>query len=368
MKNVAATSGQSVSLATTFLVEENDWEETCAGSDTVLNFFLSSSYKRSSLSRFCKASARFEEYKVCTCTQEENARNRKKLAPANRPSGQTFAATAARHSSRQPAKSSPNRAHASCESGMAAVLAESLGLRVLHSIDSFSFFFLGGFIRMPFRPELFLFLLTLTSPITLGQQPAPPRPVSVDDLFGVREVHDPQISPDGRLIAYTVSSTSLKEDKNQTRIWMIPAGGGDAIPLTAEDANSDHPRWSPEGNLLAFLSSRKDADGNEGKGQIYLLSRQGGEAQRLTDTVQDVEDFVWAPDGKRLVLILRDPSPEELEAVSSKGKDSESSDKSTPAKKSKARHPWVIDRLYFKEDTVGYLDRRRKHLYVFDIT
>ena len=251
---------------------------------------------------------------------------------------------------------------------MAAVLAESLGLRVLHSIDSFSFFFLGGFIRMPFRPELFLFLLTLTSPITLGQQPAPPRPVSVDDLFGVREVHDPQISPDGRLIAYTVTSTSLKDDKNQTRIWMIPAGGGDAIPLTAEDANSDHPRWSPEGNLLAFLSSRKDADGNEGKTQIYLLSRQGGEAQRLTDTVQDVEDFVWAPDGKRLVLILRDPSPEELEAVSSKGKDNESSDKSAPAKKSRARHPWVIDRLYFKEDTVGYLDRRRKHLYVFDIT
>jgi hypothetical protein len=50
MKNVAATSGQSVSLATAFLVEGNTWEGTCAGSDTVLNFFLSSSYKRNSLS------------------------------------------------------------------------------------------------------------------------------------------------------------------------------------------------------------------------------------------------------------------------------------------------------------------------------
>src|SRR6516162_8509813 len=145
-------------------------------------------------------------------------------------------------------KRSPNRfsCRRAAKPAWPQVLAESLDLRVLHSIDSFSFFFLGGFIRMPFRPELFLFLLTLTSSITLGQQPAPPRPVSVDDLFGVREVHDPQISPDGRLIAYTVTSTSLKDDKNQTRIWMIPAGGGDAIPLTAEDANSDHPRWSPE--------------------------------------------------------------------------------------------------------------------------
>jgi dipeptidyl aminopeptidase/acylaminoacyl peptidase len=220
---------------------------------------------------------------------------------------------------------------------------------------------------MKLRPGFFLLVLILTSSITLGQQSTAPRPVGVDDLFGVREVHDPQISPDARFIAYTVNSVSLKDDKNQTRIWMIPAGGGDAIALTAEDVNSDHPRWSPDGNFLAFQSSRKDADDNDGKTQVYLLNRQGGEAQRLTDTIQDVEDFAWAPDGKHLVLVLRDPSPEELAAASTKGKDEDSSDKTTPSKKSKAQRPWVIDRLYFKEDTVGYLDRRRTHLYVFDI-
>jgi dipeptidyl aminopeptidase/acylaminoacyl peptidase len=220
---------------------------------------------------------------------------------------------------------------------------------------------------MKLRPGFFLLVLILTSSITLGQQSTAPRPVGVDDLFGVREVHDPQISPDARFIAYTVNSVSLKDDKNQTRIWMIPAGGGDAIALTAEDVNSDHPRWSPDGNFLAFQSSRKDADDNDGKTQVYLLNRQGGEAQRLTDTIQDVEDFAWAPDGKHLVLVLRDPSPEELAAASTKGKDEDSSGKTTPSKKSKAQRPWVIDRLYFKEDTVGYLDRRRTHLYVFDI-
>jgi len=193
------------------------------------------------------------------------------------------------------------------------------------------------------------------------------RLIGVDDLFGIREVHDPQITRDGRYIAYTVLSTSLKDDKSQTRIWMVPTAGGAAVALTAEGVSSDHPRWSPDGQYLAFTSSRKDAEGNEGKSQVYLLNRLGGEAQRLTDTIQDVDHFAWAPDGKRLVLVLRDPSPEEIEEAANKAKDSESGDKPANAKKSKAQRPWVIDRLYFKEDTMGYLERRRTHLYVFNI-
>jgi dipeptidyl aminopeptidase/acylaminoacyl peptidase len=217
------------------------------------------------------------------------------------------------------------------------------------------------------RPVLLILVLGFVCSVSLAQQTSTPRPVTVDDLFGVREVHDPQISPDSQFIAYVINSTSLKEDKGQERVWMIPTVGGDAIPLTAEDVNSDHPRWSPDGKYLAFLSSRKDADGNDGKTQVYLLNRQGGEAERLTDTIQDVDDFAWSPDGKRLVLVLRDPSPEELEAGAEKGKEDDGADKTASSKKPKAQRPWVIDRLYFKEDTVGYLDRRRTHLYVFDV-
>ncbi len=226
--------------------------------------------------------------------------------------------------------------------------------------------FFGGIIRMKLRPVFVLFAFALTSSITHAQQAQVPRPVGIDDLFGVHEVHDPQITADGQVIAYTVSSTALKDDKNGTQIWMVPASGGEALPLTSEDTVSDHPRWSPDGKFLAFLSSRKDADGDDGKTQVYLLNRQGGEAQRLTETIQDVDDFAWSPDGKRLVLILRDPSPEEIEAASAKGKDEDAAEKPA-AKKSKSQRPWVIDRLYFKEDTVGYLERRRTHLYVFDI-
>jgi dipeptidyl aminopeptidase/acylaminoacyl peptidase len=219
---------------------------------------------------------------------------------------------------------------------------------------------------MKLCPALFLFPLAFWSSITYAQQAAAPRPVGVDDLFGVREVHDPQISPDAQFVAYTVNSTSLKDDKSLTQIWMVAAGGGDAIPLTADDVSSDHPRWSPDGKFLAFLSSRKDANGDDGKTEVYWLSLKGGEAQRLTDTVQDVDDFEWSPDGKRLVLILRDPSPEEQEATA-RSKDEDGAEKSTNAKRSKAGRPWVIDRLYFKEDNVGYLERRRTHLYIFDV-
>jgi dipeptidyl aminopeptidase/acylaminoacyl peptidase len=207
-----------------------------------------------------------------------------------------------------------------------------------------------------------LVLIALVASLDVRAQNAPtPHPMGVDDLFDVREVHDPQISPDSRFVAYTVTSTSLPEDKSETRIYLVPVSGGDAIPLTSEGVSSEHPRWSPDDKFLAFLSER-----NQGKTQVYLLNLLGGEAQKLTEAIQNVEDFRWSPDGKRLVLILRDPSPEELEAAASKGK--EGDDKAAAPKKPKAQRPWVIDRLQFKEDTVGYLDRRRTHLYVFDIT
>lgn len=223
---------------------------------------------------------------------------------------------------------------------------------------------------MRLRLAVLLCLAGSAGSVVLAQQASAPRLITVDDLFGVREVHDPQISSDDQFIAYTVSSTSLKDDKSETRIWMVPAAGGDEVPLTSEGVSSDHPRWSPDGKFLAFLSERKEANGTEGKTQLYLLNRLGGEAQRLTETVQDVEDFAWSPDGKRLVLILRDPSIEELEAASKvkeKEKEEDGADKPTVPRKPKAQRPWVIDRLYFKEDTVGYLDRRRTHLWVFDL-
>jgi dipeptidyl aminopeptidase/acylaminoacyl peptidase len=215
---------------------------------------------------------------------------------------------------------------------------------------------------MKLGPCLTTALLAASFPVTTSAQkpPPPPRPVTIDDLFQIREVSDPQLSPDAQSIAYTVKTLLLKEDKSEQRIWSVPSGGGDAIPMSAEGVSSSHPRWSPDGRYLAFLSAR-----NEGKTQIWLLNRSGGEAQHLTDTPQDVEDFVWSPDSTRLVLILRDPSEEELAAAKTKDEGKEGAEDKD--KKPKTKKPWVIDRLQFKVDEVGYLDRRRTHLYVLDV-
>jgi dipeptidyl aminopeptidase/acylaminoacyl peptidase len=188
---------------------------------------------------------------------------------------------------------------------------------------------------------------------------ATPRSITIDDFFQIRDVSQPELSPDGQWVAYAVRTRMLKEDKNEQRLWMISTHGGDAIPLTAEGVSSSHPRWSPDGKYLSFLSSRDD-----GKAQVWLLDRRGGEAVRLTETAQGVDDFEWSPDSGRLVLILRDPKPDELDAA----KEKEKGKPAAAPPKPKTPPPFVIDRLHFKRDTVGYLDRRRTHLYVFNVS
>jgi dipeptidyl aminopeptidase/acylaminoacyl peptidase len=213
----------------------------------------------------------------------------------------------------------------------------------------------------------FTFLRVLVLfPVSLFAQ-QPPRPIAIDDIFQIREVHDPQLSPDAKWLAYTVGTGQLKDDSNKQRIWMLPipnsgTAAAEPIALTSEDASSTHPRWSPDGKFIAFLSSRHD-----GKTAVWLLNRLGGEAEKLTDTAQDVDDFFWSPDGRRMALVLRDPTPEELDEAKNKDKDEDEADSEDKDKKKKADKPWVIDRLQFKEDIHGYLDRHRTHIYVFDV-
>ena len=178
------------------------------------------------------------------------------------------------------------------------------------------------------------------------------RLLTIDHYFELANVSDPKISPEGDWIAYVINRSDLEEDKSRSRVWVIPAQGGDPVAMTAEGESSSHPRWSPDGKYLAFLSAR-----NDGQTQVWTLFRQGGEAVQLTDTAQSVNSFEWSPDAGRMLLVLQDPTPQEL-AAKEQGDDYEK----------ETAPPWVIDRQQFKTDYVGYLDRRRTHIHVVEIS
>jgi dipeptidyl aminopeptidase/acylaminoacyl peptidase len=180
------------------------------------------------------------------------------------------------------------------------------------------------------------------------------RPIGLDDLFKIKSVGDPQRSPDGKWVAYTVGTTDAEKDKRDTDLWMVGFGGGEEIRLTSSPDGESTPRWSPDGRYLAFLASRGTEEEKKLGAQIWLLDRRGGEAWKLTDVKGGISEYVWSPDGKRLVLVVsdRDPAeePEKLEGW-----------------KRKTAPPIVIDRYHFKEDREGYLKRLDTHLWLFDV-
>jgi hypothetical protein len=80
-----------------------------------------------------------------------------------------------------------------------------------------------------------LFFIFVLCGVTLSaQEQIKKRPVEIDDLFKLKRVGDPEISPDGKWVAYTVTRTDLKKDKSETRVWMVPALGGEPLPMTGE--------------------------------------------------------------------------------------------------------------------------------------
>ena len=113
------------------------------------------------------------------------------------------------------------------------------------------------------------------------------RAFTIEDLYRVKNVGDLALSPDGRMLAFTVTTSDLPHAKRTSNIWVMDVDGKNAHALTQGSGDST-PRFSPDGKQLAFLR-----DSN-----LYLLPLAGGEAKQLTAVSTGVSDPLWSPDGK----------------------------------------------------------------------
>ncbi|HET6871203.1 MAG TPA: S9 family peptidase [Solirubrobacteraceae bacterium] len=167
-----------------------------------------------------------------------------------------------------------------------------------------------------------------------------------DDAFRLRTASDPDMSPDGRRVAFAVVDTDQEEDRLRWSIWVAPVDGSARPRRFTEGPADKRPRWSPDGRWLAYISVGGD---QHGRGHLRLASLEGGVPARLGELPGPVEDFAWSPDAKRIVAVCRVGVPD-------------------PAKATAAERnaPRVPRGLAARLDGVGWQDGRR-HLFIVEV-
>lgn len=178
---------------------------------------------------------------------------------------------------------------------------------------------------------------------------AAPRPWTFDDILAVRTVTDPQVSPDGRWVAYVVSELNADGSDYDTDVWLAPTEGGAPRRLTNSPVADESPRWAPDGRTIAFLSdrprpgvradeARSGAAADEGRRQVWLIRPDGGEAWILTESKSSVSNLEWSGDGRWIGYLAREPKSEER-----KKKEKDKDDAWTPGSMYPWNRLWVIE-------------------------
>jgi dipeptidyl aminopeptidase/acylaminoacyl peptidase len=141
--------------------------------------------------------------------------------------------------------------------------------------------------------------------------PAPEtvRVPTVDDLLNLQSVGSPQVSPDGKFVAYTVTATDWKQDAFVTHVWLAHVASGRTFQLTRGEKSCGSPKWSPDSTWLAFTSPRVGD-----KNQLFAIQPDGGEAVQLTSAENGVGGFEWALDGKRIAYTTSDLKEKQVKA------------------------------------------------------
>jgi dipeptidyl aminopeptidase/acylaminoacyl peptidase len=182
------------------------------------------------------------------------------------------------------------------------------------------------------------FVICLT--LTLTAQ----TPFTINELLGVSRVSDPQLSPDGRTVAYTVGVVDKSANKVVNQIYIVGTEGGNPRQITNGTGSSSAPRWSPDGRRIAYVTG----------GQIWTMKPDGSAREQVTKISTDAGGPVWSPDGK-WIAFTSDVYPECTNDECNKAEDAK-------AESSKVK-AHVTDRLLYRH-WVEWRDRKRTHVFV----
>lgn len=123
------------------------------------------------------------------------------------------------------------------------------------------------------------------------------RSITVDDLWAMKRISNLTVSPDGRWIAYVVTSYSMEENKGQRDIYLVSIDGKEVKQLTKSEGSNYSPAWSPDGKKLAFISTR------DGEAQVYVMELETGAIKKITNIALGADGIVWAPDGNYIAFV-----------------------------------------------------------------